>query len=60
MRFVTTAVAVGMAAMTGWVAAEASAGQAAESTGASFAYVDIQRVAAESSEGRPPTRELTN
>ena len=52
MRFVTTAIAVGVAAMTGWVAAEASASQAAGSTSGSFAYVDIQRVAEESAEGQ--------
>ena len=52
MRLGTTAMAVGMAVMTGWVAVEASAGQAVGSTGASFAYVDIQRVAAESAEGQ--------
>ena len=52
MRFVTTAIAVGMVATTGWVAAEASAGQTSGSTGGSFAYVDIQRVAAESTEGQ--------
>lgn len=52
MRFVTTAIAVGIVAMTGWVVAEASAGQTAPSTGPSFAYVDIQRVAAESTEGQ--------
>jgi len=53
MRFVTTAIAVGMVATTGWVVAEAaSAGQTAALTGQSFAYVDIQRVAAESTEGQ--------
>ena len=52
MRFFTTAIAVGMVATTGWMGTEASAGQATGSTGASFAYVDIQRVAAESTEGQ--------
>ena len=52
MKCVTTAIAVGMVATTGWVAVEASAGQVAGSTGSSFAYVDIQRVAAESTEGQ--------
>ncbi len=52
MRFVTTAIAVGMVATTGWVATEAAAGQASGSTAGSFAYVDIQRVAAESTEGQ--------
>jgi Skp family chaperone for outer membrane proteins len=52
MRFVTTAIIVGMVAMLGWVAAEASAEQVAGSSGGSFAYVDILRVFAESSEGQ--------
>ena len=48
MRFVNAATAIGIVAMTGGVPAVASAGQ----TAASSAYVDIQRVAAESTEGQ--------
>jgi len=53
MRFVTAATAVGVVAMIGWGGAEASAGQAAApTTGIPIAYVDINRVAAESTEGQ--------
>ena len=55
MRFLTTAIAVGMVATAGWMGTEASAGQAPGATGASFAYVDIQRVATESTEGQAAT-----
>jgi Skp family chaperone for outer membrane proteins len=49
MRFVNAA-AIGIVAMTGWAPAVALAGQAAAPP--SSAYVDIQRVAAESTEGQ--------
>lgn len=53
MRFVNAATTLGIVAMTGWAPAVALAGQAAAPPpGVSSAYVDIQRVAAESTEGQ--------
>lgn len=53
MRFVNAVTAIGIVAMTGWAPAVALAGQAAAPpAGVSAAYVDIQRVAAESTEGQ--------